>query len=172
VKAFGCEDNVVQKYSEANKMALNCGVKDAWGNGATSALTSYLDLGSGILILYFGGLLVYREEMSVGDLVTYQLFWNMMNNAYQGLQGLITSFTRSAAGAEKVFSLWDSHPDIDPSKGNDIDVSHIKGNLRMENVSFYYQMRPDNMVLEGFNLEIPAGKTLALVGRSGGGKRY
>ncbi|KAG7365875.1 efflux ABC transporter permease/ATP-binding protein [Nitzschia inconspicua] len=170
VKAFGCEDNVVKKYSETNKLALHCGIKDAWGNGFTSALTSYLDLGSGVLILYFGGLLVFRGEMSVGDLVTYQLFWNMMNNAYQGLQGLITSFTRAAAGAEKVFSLWDSHPDIDPQRGQDVDSSQVKGHLQMENVSFFYQMRPDNMVLQGFNLEIPAGKTLALVGRSGGGK--
>ena len=170
VKAFGCEDVVLQKYSETNKMALDCGIKDAWGNGLTSALTGYLDLGTGILILYFGGLLVYRGEMSVGDLVTYQLFWNMMNNAYQNLQGLVTSFTRSAAGAEKVFSLWDSDPDIDPKKGSDVREDEVSGHLELKNVSFYYQMRPDNLVLESFDLDIPAGKTLALVGRSGGGK--
>jgi len=170
VKAFGCEDVVLQKYSETNKMALDCGIKDAWGNGLTSALTGYLDLGTGILILYFGGLLVYRGEMSVGDLVTYQLFWNMMNNAYQSLQGLVTSFTRSAAGAEKVFSLWDSDPDIDPKKGSDIREDEVSGHLELKNVSFYYQMRPDNLVLEKFDLDIPPGKTLALVGRSGGGK--
>ena len=92
VKAFGCEESVMEKYSSTNQMALNCGIRDAWGNGITSALTGYLDLGTGVLILYFGGLLVYRGEMSVGDLVTYQLFWNMMNNSYQNLQGLITSF--------------------------------------------------------------------------------
>ena len=170
VKAFGCEDVVLKEYSETNQMALDCGIKDAWGNGLTSALTGYLDLGTGILILYFGGLLVYHGEMTVGDLVTYQLFWNMMNNSYQSLQGLITSFTRSAAGAEKVFSLWDSQPDIDPAKGSDINPEDVVGHIQLQNVSFYYQMRPDNMVLEGFNLDIPAGKTLALVGRSGGGK--
>merc|ERR1719343_1767091 len=170
VKAFGCEEVVLKEYSETNQMALDRGITDAWGNGLTSALTGYLDLGTGVLILYFGGLLVYRKEMSVGDLVTYQLFWNMMNNAYQSLQGLVTSFTRSAAGAEKVFSLWDSDPDIDPRKGSDIDAQNVEGHLELKNVSFYYQMRPDNLVLENFDLEIPAGKTLALVGRSGGGK--
>ncbi|OEU07751.1 ATP-binding cassette transporter [Fragilariopsis cylindrus CCMP1102] len=177
VKAFGCEESVMEKYSSTNQMALNCGIRDAWGNGITSALTGYLDLGTGVLILYFGGLLVYRGEMSVGDLVTYQLFWNMMNNSYQNLQGLITSFTRSAAGAEKVFSLFDSIPDIDPSKGNDIDPTTLSmgsdgggGQIEIQNISFYYQMRPDNIVLEDFSLTIPAGKTIALVGRSGGGK--
>jgi len=169
VKAFGCEESVIAKYTDANGRALHCGVKDAWGNGFTTALTGYLDLGSGVLILYFGGHLVYDGQMTVGELVTFQLFWNMMNNAYQGLQGLVTSFTRSAAGAEKVFSLWDSQPDIDPTVGDDIDWN-AEGHLSMTNVKFYYQMRPDNIVLDGFNLDIPAGKTIALVGRSGGGK--
>eukprot|EP00978_Attheya_sp_CCMP212_P011072 scaffold27023_cov49-Attheya_sp.AAC.1 len=169
VKAFGCEDSVLKKYTEVNQRALDCGVKDAWGNGVTSALTGYLDLGSGVLILYFGGLLVYKGEMTVGELVTFQLFWNLMNNAYQNLQGLVTSFTRSAAGAEKIFSLWDSEPDIDPSKGSDVSWG-VKGHMELRGVQFFYQMRPDNIVLNDFHLDIPAGKTIALVGRSGGGK--
>jgi len=169
VKAFGCESHVIKQFSAANKEALDCGVKDAWGNGVTSALTGYLDLGSGVLILYFGGRLVYDNQMTVGELVTFQLFWNMMNGAYQGLQGLVTDFTRSAAGAEKVFALWDSTPDIDPNEGAEIDWD-VQGHLEIRNVTFYYQMRPDNVVLQGFDLDIPAGKTVALVGRSGGGK--
>jgi len=114
--------------------------------------------------------LVYNGELTVGELVTFQLFWNMMNGAYQNLQGLITNFTRSAAGAEKVFSLWDSDPDIDPQKGRDIRRENVEGDLKLDNVSFHYQMRPDNKVLRNFSLSIPAGKTVALVGRSGGGK--
>eukprot|EP00529_Nitzschia_sp_RCC80_P008555 CAMPEP_0113454296 /NCGR_PEP_ID=MMETSP0014_2-20120614/7790_1 /TAXON_ID=2857 /ORGANISM="Nitzschia sp." /LENGTH=1145 /DNA_ID=CAMNT_0000345697 /DNA_START=149 /DNA_END=3586 /DNA_ORIENTATION=- /assembly_acc=CAM_ASM_000159 len=169
VKAFGCEQKVLQKYSDINEHALHCGVKDAWGNALTTALTGLLDLGSGVLILWFGGLLVFRGELSVGELVTFQLFWNMMNNAFQNLQSLITSFTRSAAGAEKVFSMWDSHPDIDPNRGQDVNWN-VEGHIQLKNVKFFYQMRPDNIVLKDFSLDIPAGKTLALVGRSGGGK--
>jgi len=79
VKAFGTEEREMGRYKEANKEALRAGVKDAWGNGLTSALTSYLDLGTGVLILFYGGILVMDGEMSVGELVTFQLFWNMMN---------------------------------------------------------------------------------------------
>ena len=85
------------------------------------------------------------------------------------MQGLITSFTRSAAGAEKVFSLWDNAPDIDPTKGESVDWE-VEGKLELKGVKFWYQMRPDNIVLDGLNLVIEAGKTVALVGRSGGGK--
>ena len=73
IKAFGCEDRVLESYAEANKEALDRGLKDAWGNGFTSALTGYLDLGAGVLVLYFGGLMVFEGEMTVGDLVTFQL---------------------------------------------------------------------------------------------------
>ena len=92
-----------------------------------------------------------------------------MNNAYQNLQGLITSFTRSAAGAQKIFSLFDSKPDIDPKKGDDISW-HVMGDIELKDVKFFYQMRPDNIVLKNFNLHIPAGQTIAVVGKSGGGK--
>ena len=169
VKAFGCEDQITKKYTETNKLALDCGVKDAWGNGIISALTGYLDLGTGILILYFGGHLVYKGEMSVGELIVFQLYWNMMNSAYQSMQGLITSFTRSAAGAENVFSMFDTEPDIDPKKGSPVSWN-VQGHLKLQDVSYYYQMRPDNIVLKKINLEVPAGKSMALVGRSGGGK--
>ena len=169
VKAFGCEETIEKHYYDTNKRALDCGIKDAWGNGFTMALTGYLDLGTGVLILFFGGHLIFRGEMSVGELIVFQLYWNMMNNAYQSLQGLITNFTRSAAGAENVFAMFDTEPDINPNQGQDIDWI-VQGQLQFQNVSFYYQMRPNHMVLTKLNLQIPAGTSLALVGRSGGGK--
>jgi ATP-binding cassette subfamily B protein len=67
LKAFGTENSEINAYNDANRDALKAGVKDAWGNGLTTALTSYLDLGTGVLILYYGGTLVMDEEMSVGE---------------------------------------------------------------------------------------------------------
>ena len=88
-----------------------------------------------------------------------------MNNAYQNLQGLVTSFTRSAAGAEKVFSLWDNTPDIDPNDGAAINWD-VEGEIEFKSVDYFYQMRPDNMVLSGLDLKVRRGKT-----QSGGAQR-
>eukprot|EP00511_Aplanochytrium_stocchinoi_P011660 CAMPEP_0204869812 /NCGR_PEP_ID=MMETSP1348-20121228/30887_1 /ASSEMBLY_ACC=CAM_ASM_000700 /TAXON_ID=215587 /ORGANISM="Aplanochytrium stocchinoi, Strain GSBS06" /LENGTH=447 /DNA_ID=CAMNT_0052023335 /DNA_START=191 /DNA_END=1534 /DNA_ORIENTATION=- len=178
VKAFSTEGSEMEQYSIANDEALQAGIKSAIGNGLTSTFTGYLDLGTGILILWFGGLLILRDSensnsnsklLTVGELVAFQLYWGMMNNAYQSLQGLATSLTMSAAGAEKVFSLWDSVPDIDPKQGDEIDWK-VNGELHIQNVKFFYQMRPDNIVLKDVTLRIPGGSVCALVGRSGGGK--
>lgn len=172
VKAFAAERHETLRYDDACAEGLRLGIRDAMGFGATTALTSYLDLGTGVLILWYGGLLVLSRDLTVGKLVQFQLYWNAMNSAYQSLQGLVTSFTRAAAAAEKVFSLVDSMPNIDTSCGEGITLgsSDVKGALCVQNVDFYYAMRPDKLVLDNVTLDIPANSTCALVGRSGGGK--
>ena len=49
-------------YSEAGEQALRAGIQDAWGNGLMTALTGWLDLGTGVLILWYGGYLVLQNE--------------------------------------------------------------------------------------------------------------
>lgn len=72
-----------------------------------------------------------------------------------------TCLTNIPKQAEKIFSLWDSVPDINPEEGSDITWP-VDGHLELKNVTFFYQMRPDHLVLKEFNLDIPAGKTIAL----------
>ncbi|KAK7242447.1 ABC transporter [Aureococcus anophagefferens] len=173
VKAFvrGAVEAARNARADACGEALRLGIRDAMGFGVTSALTGYLDLGTGVLILWYGGLIVLNksEGLTIGELVTFQLYWTMMNSSYQNLQGLVTSFTRSAAAAEKVFSLIDSLPDINEDDGAAIDWG-VQGSLVLESVEFHYVMRPDAKVLSGVDLGIDAKSVCALVGRSGGGK--
>ncbi|KAH8049161.1 ATPase [Aureococcus anophagefferens] len=164
VKAFVTERSETAKYEDACGEALRLGIRDAMGFGVTSALTGYLDLGTGVLILWYGGLIVLNksEGLTIGELVTFQLYWTMMNSSYQNLQGLVTSFTRSAAAAEKVFSLIDSLPDINEDDGAAIDWD-VQGSLVLESVEFHYVMRPDAKVLSGVDLGIDAKSVCALL---------
>ena len=93
----------------------------------------------------------------------------MINNAYQSLTGVWSSLTRAGAAATRVLTLMDNLPDIDLHKGIVVDRT-TNFNIRLKNLHFYYQMRPDNVVLRNLNLEIGHEKVVALVGRSGGGK--
>ncbi|KAJ8606746.1 hypothetical protein CTAYLR_009737 [Chrysophaeum taylorii] len=180
VKAFAAEASETARYVEACAEGLRLGVKDALGYGATTALAGYLDLGTGVLILWYGGLLVLGggDSLTVGQLIQFQLYWNLMNSAYQALQGLVTSFTRAAAAAEKVFGLVDALPDIDTRLSSSSSSSSlspvvdwpVRGDLQLDSVEFWYAMRPDKLVLDSLDLAIPANTTCALVGRSGGGK--
>ena len=65
-----------------------------------------------------------------------------------------------------MFALMDSLPDIDPNVGQMVRRQDMQAHLAFEAVEFTYQMRPDHPVIKGLSLDIPAGSTCALVGRS------
>jgi ABC-type multidrug transport system fused ATPase/permease subunit len=155
------------------------------------AINSYLDLGAGVLILWYGGNLAMGDRqggLTPGQLITFQLYWTMINGAYKGLIDILTNFTRSAGAASRIFALIDALPDIDIDSGAPVERSQLRGEIEFREVDFFYQMRPAHRVLSGVTLRILPGTTCewaplscsprhhhrplvgALVGRSGGGK--
>ena len=172
VRAFGRELGEIFRFNESIHLALSKGIKDAVAGAGTYAITNYIDLGAGLLILGYGGTVAihHPERLSVGKLITFQLYWTMINSAYQSLTGVVASLTRAGGAATRVITLLESLPDIDPTLGLDVDSSTMQGSLVLDNVEFHYQMRPDNKVLRGISLNIQSGTVVALVGRSGSGK--
>eukprot|EP01119_Soliformovum_irregulare_P019240 TRINITY_DN6045_c0_g2_i1.p1 TRINITY_DN6045_c0_g2~~TRINITY_DN6045_c0_g2_i1.p1 ORF type:complete len:919 (+),score=271.48 TRINITY_DN6045_c0_g2_i1:119-2875(+) len=170
VRAFSQEGKEEEKYRSSRQNALQKGIQDAFVGAGTTCLTSYMDLSIGILILWYGGTLVmdFPEILAVGNLITFQLYWNMIATNFNTLTGFLNSFTKAGSAAQRVLGLMDLHPDIDPGRGK--IVTKIKGDIELKDVEFTYQLRPDNQVLKGFNLKIGAGQVCALVGRSGAGK--
>jgi ABC-type multidrug transport system fused ATPase/permease subunit len=71
--------------------------------------------------------------------------------------------TFTGGAAIKVMGLMNNQPDIDPQKGDMVD--HTSGELQLNDVEFFYQMRPEQTVLDKVNLVIPGGKVCALVGK-------
>lgn len=163
-------------YDKQLQQVLQKGILDSIASTATFALTNYLDLGAGVLILWFGGLTIFNIEsgridnsdLTIGKLITFQLYWNMINTSYKGLQNIITAFTRAGGAAQRVLTLLDNLPDIDLNSG--IECRNLDGYIHIDNVHFTYPMRPDQPVLKGINLNIEPGQVIALVGKSGGGK--
>ena len=94
----------------------------------------------------------------------------MINTAIQALNDMVNSFTRAAGAAERVLSLYDLTPDIDPDGGAHADLAVTKWSIAFEDVHFHYQMRPEQKVLQGMSFVVEEGRVCALVGRSGGGK--
>lgn len=172
VRAVSSEDFERARYRETLNKGFAKGVKDAAIGSLATFFNSGLDLFAGVLILWYGGSIAMEPagEISVGDLITYQLYYNMMNNSIQSLSGVLNAFTRAAGAAERVLSVIDLPPDIDPKAGAPVDLVVRAWDLRLEDVKFHYQMRPTNPVLQGLTFAVPEGTVCALVGTSGGGK--
>eukprot|EP01127_Copromyxa_protea_P014688 TRINITY_DN4142_c0_g1_i3.p1 TRINITY_DN4142_c0_g1~~TRINITY_DN4142_c0_g1_i3.p1 ORF type:complete len:887 (+),score=187.45 TRINITY_DN4142_c0_g1_i3:40-2700(+) len=169
VRAFGREPKEIEKYREVIGEALEKGEKDAYVNVGTFAITSYLDMGITVLMLWYGGVVAMDEPdvLSVGKLITFQLYWNMMNNSFTNITDVWNSFTKAGGAAQRIMSILDLQPDIGNEGG--LPVNKVEGHIELKDVGFSYQMRTEK-VLDGINIDIPAGSVCALVGRSGCGK--
>lgn len=81
-------------------------------------------------------------------------------------------FTEACVAASRIFGMINRIPAIDGDEDTKVGLvlDHISGRLDFEHVKFTYPSRPDMVVLKDFNLQVEAGKTVALVGASGSGK--
>lgn len=168
VRAFSTEDTELDRFKSKTCAAMQKGVRDAFAYAGAVAVNDWLDLGASVLILWYGGVLVMNDRLSAGKLITFQLYWNQIQGAYQSIMSVLMSLTRAAGAAQRVLSLVDALPDIDRNAGT--HVSKLDGEIRLEELYFSYQMRPQHPVLQGVNLTVSEGDVCALVGRSGGGK--
>lgn len=82
----------------------------------------------------------------------------------------LQAFTTAIAAAAKIFNTIDRESPLDPSKDDGATIENLRGNIRLEGVRHIYPSRPEVVVMDGVSLDIPAGKTTALVGASGSGK--
>ena len=171
VRAFAQELAEVDKHEKSTNEALRLGIRDALARMVTDILSNTVDQSISVLLLLYGGWAVLQNDgLTIGDLITFQLYWSQINGAYRSLTSLFSQFTRAGGAASRVMHLLDSLPDIDVHAGTPIDSSSLRGELQLVNVHFTYPMRPNEPVLRGIDLHIRAGSTVALVGRSGGGK--
>lgn len=80
------------------------------------------------------------------------------------------AFTTAVAAAAKIFNTIDRQSPLDPCDDEGVTIEKLEGNIRLANVKHIYPSRPEVVVMDGVSLDIPAGKTTALVGASGSGK--
>jgi ABC-type bacteriocin/lantibiotic exporter with double-glycine peptidase domain len=108
VRAFGNEPNEIAKFRAATGSALKQSIKNAIASAGTYALTNYVDLGTTVLLLWYGGLLVLgHDDMTLGSLIKFQLYWSLVNTAFSSIVSNINSFTSASAAAARVLTLMD-----------------------------------------------------------------
>ncbi|RXW24949.1 hypothetical protein EST38_g903 [Candolleomyces aberdarensis] len=116
-----------------------------------------------------GGTLVSRGEISVGDLTSLLLYTAYVGSGLQMLTSFFSSIMRGIGAGGRIFDILDRTPAIPHGQGEEVPAN-VQGIVRFEGVKFHYPTRKNVTILNGFDLEIKAGETVAIVGESGGGK--
>ena len=123
-----------------------------------------------VIILGYGGSLVLRNEITVGELAAFVLYLGMFFGPIQTMGDLYNAILSTAASAERIFQLLDTAPQV-RNRADAEALPPIRGHLIFEHVWFRYDTTPpDAWVLKDISFEAKPGETVALVGQTGSGK--
>lgn len=119
------------------------------------------------VVLGVGGALVVDGSLTVGTLLAFTLYLGNFFDPVQQLSQLYNTFLSATAALDRILDVLDEEPEVLDAPGAR-ELPRIRGHVRFEHVRFGYGDLPD--VLHEFDLDVPAGTTVALVGHTGAGK--
>ena len=173
VKSYNAEKNIISKFNDSINRLLKLSISIERKNNLASPMSEFMGIVVIAILLWYGGNMVLVDKLANGEpilegskfLAYMGLAYNILTPAkaiskasYQVKSGL--------AAAERVFEILEVENTI-TNKPNAILKESFSEKISIENINFRYA---DENVLKNFSLEIPKGKTVALVGQSGSGK--
>jgi ATP-binding cassette subfamily B protein len=120
-----------------------------------------------VVIVWYGGYLAIGGRASVGDIMAFQWYTFLLLGPVWNIVNSFSELQRSLAAMERVFEVLGMEGDK-PDRPDARDAPRVVHEIRFENVEFEY--RPGQPVVRDFNVVVPGGSVIALVGRSGAGK--
>ena len=169
VKSYTAADHELERFEASNgefKVARHLAYK-AMGQ-FHSVLTFFTDF-LYLAVLVAGGVFFFNGWIDNGEFVAYLLYVTMFLNPVKRLIQFFEQLQDGMTGLNRFIELMDVKPEDEPEEP--AEVGRLDGNIRFEKVSFSYKSEEDKSpVISNLTLDIPAGKRIALVGPSGGGK--
>jgi ABC-type multidrug transport system fused ATPase/permease subunit len=167
VKAFAQEDAEQAKFSRSSEEVFGLSVKANRQRAFYIPMLSFLPLLAQAAILLEGGRMVARGSLSLGDFVVFNLFLALLVMPLRQLGMWIGQAQRATAAGERIFQVIDEPEDIrDTPTARELPPG--PGRVTFEHVTFGYN--PERPVLHDLDLELAAGKIVALIGHTGAGK--
>lgn len=168
VQSFANEDIERQKFYKSNHDFLKSKDDNYRCMGSFMSWNLFFQGMMYLTTLVFGGFLISKSLMNVGDLAMYALYIGIFISPIQILVELTEMMQKGLSGFCRFLDVMDTKPEIEDAK-DATPLTNVQGHVSYENVSFHYS--DDNTpVLSDVSFQIEAGKSIALVGPSGSGK--
>ena len=167
IQLFGNQQGAISSQESLSREYLSRTLAQIKLFATFMPLTELMSSSAVALILWYGGGEVFRERLTLGELVS---FLSYMRLFFQPLRDLAQKFSivqSAMASAERIFELFDRRSSIKEPALTRQNIP-LSGSITFEDIFFSY--KNDNPIITGLNLQINQGETIALVGTTGSGK--
>lgn len=169
VKAFGMEKYENNKFMKETNNFFKLMLRIVRIRNVSSPITEVLSTTVGVVIIYFGGLLVLKEQtLSASEFMGFLFAIFQLMPPIKELSSVNNRIQESSAAGDRIFEILDTPPIIADAE-DAVEKNSFSELLKFDNVSFNYEDSNES-VLKNINFEVQKGEIIALVGPSGGGK--
>ena len=165
-KAFTNADKESEKFEDGNRQFVTARKKAYHAMAQFHSSTSFITDVFNVVVLIAGGIFLYNGKITFGDYSAFIVSVNQFIGPVNTLIGFMEQYQNGVTGFERFLEIMDQEPEKENPNARDIE--NVQGAIMLDDVSFAYDETKE--VLRNVTLNIEKGKTLALVGPSGGGK--
>ena len=169
VKAFSMEVHESRRFAGKNKDLFNALMQAIKTSVVSHPVMEIITVIGSALVMEFGFYYVFRKTMTPGDFVAFMMALLFLYRPLKDLNSVNNIVQDGIAAARRIFAVLDSMPEI-REKPDSVSLPREFKDIAFENVSFQYEGDGEDPVLNDVTLTIGTGTTVAIVGRSGGGK--
>ncbi|MBQ3864571.1 MAG: ABC transporter ATP-binding protein [Clostridia bacterium] len=166
IQAFCQEEGEIENVREAAKQFTFYNLLELKYSAFFHPTVEFLTAIGNIIIVAFGGVLAFYQQLSVSDIVAFLLYLSMFYAPITGLTNLLEQSQHALAGAERVLNILDTPVEIKDAP-DAVELRNVRGEIEYDHVSFGYDNHP---VLADISFHAQPGQMIALVGPTGVGK--
>lgn len=168
VKAYNAERKVNGETEMKFVKLLRSIFHLSWVSNLQSSLKIFVELVGGVVILWVGGVSVFKGEMTIGTLITFNSLLVYFLDPVKNLINLQPQMQTAVVAADRLGEIMDLEAEKSESEYKKMSPESLAGDIELKNLNFRYGTR--KLVLEDINLVIKRGEKVAFVGESGSGK--
>ncbi|RUT10209.1 peptidase C39 [Dulcicalothrix desertica PCC 7102] len=170
IKSMAIEQTVRWKWEELFGKSIKASFSGQLIGNVIQSISSSIEMLATIGLLWLGAWQVIHNELTIGQLVAFNMLLGNVINPFQRITRLWDELQEVIIAIERINDVIEAKPEEDLQSSNLNFLPPINGHVCFKNVTFRYQKDADANILENINFEVQPGQIVALVGRSGSGK--
>ncbi len=167
VKAFAQEEAEIARFDRENDRWFNLAAQAAHLQAFNIPLMDLIANAGTVFIIWYGGLLVVRGQLTLGELVAFSTYLGQLVMPVRRLGMIVSAIAQAVASGERIFEILDAESEVQDAP-DAVPLPPVSGHVRFESVSFAYFGR--HQVLRDISFEAHPGQVVALLGATGSGK--